>query len=216
MMKKTKWFTFAEVLNVYPLRAPHPNATNADNWFLSMLSDASLTLRYAGIKFNGTKIKEADVKSCIQSVMDVVFDRQHDNYLYKVIEEWNEDYTLTTYDFKAAINKVINVLNLTMPKYIPLLYQYIQNYEDPIRQLESESNAFNRFNDTPEEEQDEVDFNTTDYATNMSRSKSVSKVDSGSVVERLKEMNDKFKSIILEWSNEFDMIFLDEYQLEGF
>ena len=211
MLKKINWFTFQEVLHIYPVYEPHPNATNTTNWFISMLSGAGLTLRYAGVKLNGTTIKEADTKKYIEEVMDVVFDRQYDNYLYK-----SESDTLTTDDFKKAINKVINVMNLTLPKYLPLIYQVEQLYQDALAKLESVSESFSRFNDTPQEEQDETDFNTEEYATNMGKSKSVNKVDSGSPVDRVDALRTKWKSIILEWSNEFDMLFIDEYQLEDF
>ena len=221
MMKITKWFTFEEVLNVAPygLVAPTPNQKPADtqheNWFLGMLSTANLQVRYSGISGNGSVIKEADVKGFIADVSNIVFDRQHDNYMYKV-EDCAPDYELTSDDFKKAMNKFINVMNLTMPKYIPILYQYKKNYEDILRKVESESESFARFNDTPQNEQDEVDYNTPEYATNMGKNKSVSKVDSNSLPLKLKELQENFKTIILEWSNEFDMIFIDEYQLGGF
>jgi len=215
MLAKYKvWFTFKEVLDVYPAYAPTPNATNETNWFLSMLSNASLTLRYAGIKSNGATIKEADVKKYINDLCNVVFDRQHDNYFYfKEMDVIN--YTLTTDDFKKAINKFINVMNLTLPKYLPMIFEAENLYQESLKKLESESDNFSRFNDTPQEEQDEVDFNTDDYATNMSRGKSVSKVDSGSPVDRMDALRTKWKSIILEWSNNFDMLFIDDYQLGG-
>lgn len=211
MLKKINWFTFQEVLHVYPAYEPHPNASNETNWFLSMLGAASLVLRYSGIQLNGSVIKEADTKKYIEEVMNVVFDRQHDNYLYK-----SEHDTLDSDDFKKAMNKVINVMNLTLPKYLPLIYNAEKLYEHALEKLESTSDTFSRFNDTPQEEQDETDFNTDDYATNMGRSKSKSEVDWGSPVERVEALRTKWKSIILEWSNEFDMIFIDEYQLEDF
>ena len=217
MMKKIKWFTFDEVLSVYPLLKPSPNGSNTADWFLSMLSAASLTLQYVGIASDGSVIKQADVKKYIDGVMDVLFDRQHDNYMYKVLLDWNEEYdTLTEADFKKAMNKLINVMNLTMPKYIPLLYEYEHNYQNALKKLESETESLSRFNDTPQNEQDEVDYNTPEYASNMGKSMSVAKVDSGSVTAKLKEMQDNFKSVLLSWTNEFDAIFIDEYQLEDF
>ncbi|MBR3917173.1 MAG: hypothetical protein IKJ59_00350 [Clostridia bacterium] len=217
MFMKNKWFTFQEVLNVYPAFAPSPNSsTNPENWFLSMLSQAGLKVNYAGIKSDGSIIKQADVKKYIDSVMTIVFDRQHDNYIYKVVLNCDEDLSeLTEDDFVKAMNKIINVLNLTMPKYLPIIYQYEKEYQDPLRKLESESESYTRHNDTPQNEQDEVDYNTPDYATDMGKSKNIAKADAGSVAERLRELQDKFKSIILEWSNEFDPVFIDEYQLEG-
>lgn len=216
MFQKIKWFTFQEVLNVYPDLAPLPNNNNVqDGWFFDMLSNANLRLRYAGISANGEVITSAKIEKYIDVLMAVVFDRQHDNYCYKVKLGCNEELdTLTESDFAKAMNKIINVLNLTMPKYIPILYQYENNYEDPLRKLESESESYTRHNDTPQNEEDDVDFNTPDYATDMGKSKNIAKADAGSVPEKLRELQDKFKSIILEWSNEFDPIFIDEYQLE--
>ena len=97
-----------------------------------------------------------------------------------------------------------------------MLYEAKQLYEDALKKLESESESFSRYNDTPQNEQDNVDFNSEAYATNMGKNKSLTKVDSGSPVARMDELRTKWKAIILEWSNNFDMIFIDEYQLGDF
>lgn len=199
-----------ELLASYHSDPVEPNGTYESPYFLNAIAGLGLTLRYVGIKLNGSVIKQADVTKYIQDVVDVVFDRQHENYMYHI----NEDRDLTEDDIKKALNKFLNVMNLTMPKYIPILYQYDHNYEDLLRKVESESESFSRFNDTPQNEQDEVDYNTDDYATTMGRNKNVSKVDSNSIPLKLKELQENYKSIVLEWSNEFDMIFIDEYQLE--
>lgn len=222
MHSMTNWFTFAEVLQLYPSLAPvKANEVRTDakkNWFYDILSAAGLSLRYSAISSNGSTIKEADVKKYVMEVMEILFDRHADEYIYKVIQYGFglTPHTLTTDDFQMAINKFLNVMNLTLPKYIPLMYEYEKNYEHALKQLESESQGFNRFNDTPQDEQDEVDFNTPDYATNMGHSKSISKVDSGSVPSKLQEMQDKMRSIVLSWSNEFNGVFVDEYQLGGY
>lgn len=219
MMKVTKWFTFDEVLDIYPTGRPHPNKTptndTADAWFMNNLASAGLTLRYAGIKLNGSTIKETDVKKYIKDLTNIIYDRQHNNYIYRV-NDVDEDYELVEADYPKAMNKFIDVLNLTMPKYIPMMYEAETLYQDLLKKLESESDSFNRYNDTPQNEQDEVDFNSENYATNMGRSKSVTKVDSGSPVARMDELRTRWKSIVLEWSNQFDMIFIDEYQLGAF
>ena len=214
MVKVIKWFTMKEIwdalLASYHSDPVEPNGTYESPYFLNAINGLGLYLRYVGIKLDGTQIKQADVTKYIQSLVDVVFDRQHDNYMYKI----DEDRELTENDIKKALNKFLNVMNLTMPKYIPLLFQYEKNYEDTLRKVESESESFSRFNDTPQNEQDDVDYNTDDYASTMGRNKNISKVDSNSIPLKLKELQENFKSIILEWSNEFDMIFIDEYQLE--
>lgn len=209
------WYTFREILNIYPELAPTPNSiNNTDNWFDEMLQEAGLGVNLVGIDTDGSHITDEKISQYIDDIMNVVFDRQHDNYLYKVVLECGEDYELTEDDFKKAMNKIINVFNLTAPKYIPILYQYERNYENVLRKVESESESFTRFNDTPQNEMDDVDFNTEAYASNMGKSKNVSAVDSNSIPLQLKELQENYKSIILEWSNEFDQIFIDEYQLE--
>ena len=218
-MKVTKWFTFDEILDIYPTGRPHPNTTpateSADSWFLNNLSSAGLQLRYAGIKSNGVTIKEADIKKYIKDLTNIIFDRQHNNYMYRV-DDVDENYELVASDYPKAMNKFINVLNLTMPQYIPMIFEAEKLYQDALSKLESESESFSRYNDTPQNDQDEVDYNTPSYASNMGKTASKTKVDSGSPVARMEELRTKWKSIILKWSNEFDMIFIDAYQLGGF
>lgn len=219
-MLVNKWFTFQEVLNQYIINVPQfpnrkPPAELLDNWFLTIIDSANMQLRYAGIKNNGATIKEADVKKYIIALTNIVYDRQHDNYFYKK-ENVDPSYELTIDDFRLAMSKFINVMNLTMPKYLPMIFEAEQLYQDTLKKLESESESFSRYNDTPEDEQDEIDFNTSAYASNMGRSKNVSQVDSGSPVARMDELRTKWKSIILEWSNDFDKLFIYDYQLGGF
>lgn len=218
MMKTTKWFTLDEVLHIppYDTLAPSPNTNRGlpvlEKWFLGMLALGGLEVRYAGIKSNGSIIKTVDVEDAISQVTNIVYDRQHHNYIYKI----EEDRELNVDDFPLAMNKFINVMNLTLPKYLPMLFEAKKLYEDTLKKLESESESFSRYNDTPQNEQDNVDFNSEAYATNMGKNRSETKVDSGSPVARMDELRTKWKSIILEWANNFDMIFIDEYQLGDF
>lgn len=217
-MKKTNWYTFKEVLGVYPLLCPNyqNEKRESSTWFMSMLSDANLDLRYFGIKSNSTLITSTKIQNAVNLLAEILFDRHANNYIYSVELDFNSSYVLDINDFRKAMSKIINVINLTMPKYIPLLEEVLKNYEDPLRKLESESEAFSRFNDTPQEEIDTTDFNTGDYATTMGKNKQVSKVDSGSIVARVKEFQNEWKSIALLWSNEFEGVFIEDYQLEDF
>ena len=218
MMKKINWYSFKEVLQVFPLLCPsyQNEKRETSTWFLSMLNDANLDLRYVGIKSNSTKITSEKIQSAVNLLAEILFDRHANDYLYKLELNYNENHTLDVNDFRSAMSKVINVINLTMPKYIPLLEEILDKYENPLKQLESESEGFSRFNETPQEEIDSTDFNSGDYATTMGKNKQVSKVDSGSVVARIKEFQDDWRSIALLWANEFEGVFIEDYQLEDF
>lgn len=226
MYQKISYFTFKDVLDAYTIiyersNVPsYPNEKiNQQGWFRTLLSDLNIELNYVGIKANGSTIKQADIQGFIDGLFNIIYARHAYDYIYKDLLACNEraeDYIFTYDKFIKAFTPIINSLQLTMPKYIPILFQYVEKYEVPLDKIESISEAFNRFNDTPQNEQDEVDFNTDDYATTMGRSKAVTKADTGSLVERIRALQDAWKSTILEWANEFNDDFIYDNQLEEF
>ena len=226
MYQKISYFTFKDVLDAYTIAYERNNVPSYPNeklttqgWFFILLSDLNISLNYAGIKFDGTTIKSEDVQSFINSLFNIIYARHAYDYIYKDLlacDERAEDYIFTTDKFIKAFTSLINTLQLTIPKYIPIIYQYYKNYEVPLDKIESISESFNRFNDTPQNEQDEVDFNTDDYATTMGRSKAVTKADTGSLVERIRALQEAWRSTILEWANEFNDNFIYDNQLEEF
>ena len=226
MYQKISYFTFKDVLDAYIVTYERSNVPSYPNekitqqgWFRTLLSDLNIELNYIGIKANGTTIKQADIQGFIDGLFNIIYARHAYDYIYKDLlacDERAEDYIFTTDKFIKAFTPIINCLQLTMPKYIPILFQYVEKYEVPLDKIESISEAFNRFNDTPQNEQDEVDFNTDDYATTMGRSKAVTKADTGSLVERIRALQEAWKSTILEWANEFNDDFIYDNQLEEF
>ena len=108
------------------------------------------------------------------------------------------------------MKKVLSVIDLTLPRYIPILEQNEYASTNPIAPVSSNSKSKTRFNDTP---QDGGSFNSDPHATHVSESENETSVDSGSLMERLEQMFKNFRSIILEWSNEFNMLFFKEEQL---
>lgn len=224
MMSKINYYSFKEIVDFLSDNVPienvtypsYPNDVDASaDWFSKLLDDSPFTMRFVGFKASSTIIPASTIIAYVNNLINIVYDRHAYDYIAKYIGNVEDMESSDWYELVSiALNKLINVINLTAPKYIPLLYQYVQNYEDPIKMLESVSQSMNRFNDTPQNSQDEVDYNTADYATNMGKSISESKVDSGSVLDRLEALKDKFRSIILDWSNEFNQLFIADIQLE--
>lgn len=210
MLMKTKYFTFQEVLGVYPLLAPTmPNASVIDSeWFTKILTAAGLKYNILGLS---ASIPAADIKAIINLLMTIVYNRHYDEYLYSMDMELNEDLDVGSDTFPYAIKDVINVINLTAPKYIPLFNAFKSKSDDPIGKVESITSGTARYNDTP---QDEGDFADDEHTTNISQTETTQQVDAGSIMTRLAELYKDFKSIILEWANEFDKIFLREEQLQ--
>ena len=210
MLMKSEIFTYQEVLNVFPARAPlYPNQKSlTSTWFTDLLDDLSIQYRKYAVDATFT---DADVKAIVNSVMTNVYDRHADDYIMRHDSSvWESDYTLTQADVRKVISKIVNVLNLTLPKYLVLLKQYKSASSNPIAPIKSESNGETRFNDTP---QNIGDWGDEDHTTNISNTKSESIVDTGSLMERLTAMFKDYKSIVLEWSNEFNQCFFKEEQL---
>lgn len=209
MMKKSKWFNFQEILNLYPAHAPsypHDDATPAD-WFTNMLEDADMEFAVYTLSqyFTDDLINEV-----VNALMWIVYCRHDLDYIYRVDMNWDEDYELQQVDFRKAMKEVLNVLNNTIARYIPMLQQNEYASTDPVTPVSSVTKGKTRFNDTPQEG---GDYNNDPHATNVSESESEIKVDSGSLVSRLSEMFKDFRSIMLDWSNEFNKCFLEEEQL---
>lgn len=221
-MKKIKFYTFQDIINwmsdnvsigsPYPER---PHQEDVSDWFTAFLDGSLLQYRIVGFKVGSTIITSNMIQGYINDLINIVYNRHAYDFIASneksFLEDFNEDDDEEAVE--EALTKIINMINNTAPKYIPLMYQYVQNYENPFKMLESISESFNRFNDTPQNVQDEVDFNTEQYATTMGKSKNVSQVDSASVLTHLEELKDKFRSVILDWSNEFNRLFISELQL---
>lgn len=207
---KIEYFSYQEVLNVFPARAPlNPYQKSlTSTWFTDLLDDLSLTYqRYA----LSNTITDNDIKAIVNSLMINVYDRHAEDIIFSHIsQDWDSDYTLTQADVRKSISKVLAVLNLTLPKYIPMLKAFTSASTDPIAPAKSESSGETKFNDTP---QNIGDYGDEDHTTNISNTKSESIVDTGSLMERLSSMFKDYKSIILEWSNEFNQCFVKEEQV---
>lgn len=208
MWKKTKYFTFQEVLHLYPSFEPSaPNVATLDGeWFTKTLAAAGQKYNILGL----SGITDADIKALVNNLMTIIYNRHHDEYLYSIDMEYNEDINLSISDFPKAIKDLINVLNLTAPKYIPLFRAFSAKSSDPIGKVESVTSGLAKFNDTP---QGSGDYSDDTHATNVTKTSSTQAVDAGSIMFRLGEMSDKYRAIILDWANEFDILFLREEQL---
>ena len=230
---KSKYYTFQEVLELYPARSPrYPHDTQlANDWFTKMLEDAGLEPAVYTLSEYFTNDLINDI---INALITIVYYRHDEDYFYELVMPACEDSNISQSDFKKAIKKLMNVLDLTLPKYIPMLQQneyastcpITPNVDESVEEASGEnslaSDGQTRFNDTPQNSgdfdndphtstiTDNKSENSGDFASNTKRTNSTN---IGTLMSRLTEMYANFKSIILEWSNEFNQLFYKEEQL---
>ena len=207
---KIKYFTFQEVLNLYPAKAPdHPHSKNfASDWFSQFLSNYDLELAVNGVS---QYISNDLIKDIVDALMTIVYQRHSEDYIYHVELALHEDYEIKNEDFYKYVQTLINVIDLTIPRYIPLLQAQEFYSVDPVAPLKSVSKGRTRYNDTP---QSMGIWDDEEHASNLSNSESETEVDSGSIVSRLDEAYKNWRSIILEWANEFNQCFIKEEQVK--
>ena len=196
-------YTFQEVLDLYPAYSPmKPHDKNITaSFFSSMLSDADLkipdSLSVKGSAFTG-------LSDMLNLLIWNIYNRHADDYIFA------KEGDLDVSDFPKAINGILNVIDNTIDKYAPMVLKVAEkapNLLEPVKQIQ---NGDVKFNDTP---QNAGVGETDDYTSNISKTHNEASVDVGSTIERLSEMFGKYKSILLMWSNEFNMLFFKEEQL---
>lgn len=205
------YYTYQELLDEVSLqdiampRFPH-DMEMSSNWFTALIEAGGLEVAvYTLSEFFTDDL----INQIINALMGIVYNRHAEDYIACVNQSDDENEDLNKAMYKA-LSKLINVIDLTIPKYVPILQQNEIYSTNPVAPAESESSGETRFNDTP---QNIGEYGDVDHTTNISNSRSSSVADTGSVMERLSELFKNFKSIILEWSNEFNQCFIKEEQI---
>lgn len=205
MMRIETWFTFQEILNASQSAPVKPHDVNTSaTWFTDALAEYELKYNIVGLDSSFT---DADVKDIVNVLMTQVYNRHSKDYFYKVDEDKEQP---SQSDFDNAMIKLINVINMTAPRYIPMLKQFKEASKDPIKPVSSTSTGVTKFNDTP---QDEGDFGDDEHNTNITNSTNTTTADSDSLMNRLEQMFKNFRSLILDWTNDFNILFFKEEQL---
>lgn len=218
MLKQRKYFLYKDVLSKiqvdYSISTPyyiHSSMATLSTWFKSILTEFGL--EYNSDTISST-IPSATIEAIVKQLMNNVLDRHLYDYIYYKDGDYNDDIQLGQEDYRNIFGKLLNVLDLTLPKYLPLFIQNKEYSANPVAPIKSESKGRTRFNDTPQTYfVSETELNDESHASNVSESSSESSVDTGSIVERLDEAFKNWRSIILEWSNEFNQCFLKEEQI---
>ena len=186
------YYTFEELMQTEPY-------TEEINWY-SMFHGF---LPYAPLYTYDSSTPPVEIlKPYIEEVLNQVFARFRKHYLY-----WTKKDELEEEDFYEITLKLANILMNTYPKYSQL-YKYYKDKENQLMDMiSSETSGDVGYNDTP---QNGGDFSDENHRTNYTETRQTNRTEGNTPIERLKEIKDKLSSILFEWSEEFDRIFLEE------
>ena len=188
------YFTFKEVMNNYS-----PYSDSSFSWY-SILHDA---VPYAPLYKMTSDTPPVEVlKDNLEDLLNLVYSRYLHHYIY-----WKGEETLSEDDFNEIALKLANVIMITYPKYSPLVGFYKAQESSLMSKIASVSNSKIGFNDTP---QNGGLFDDDSHRSNVTESETTNETAGDTPINRLDEIRRKLTSIMLEWSNEFDRIFLEE------
>lgn len=237
--KSELWYSYQELLDEVSMegvampRYPHDSEMSSD-WFTQLIEAGELEFAvYTLSEFFPDEL----INQIVNALMGVVYNRHAYDYIAMVEPTDDESFDLNAAMYQA-LRKLIGVIDLTIPKYVPMLQQseiastapLTPNVDEYSEEAEgensnsSDTSGKTRTNDTP---QDGGDFDDDPHATNVtdneghvgnagdysSKRKSSSSTNVGTLMSRLAEMYANFQSVILEWSNEFNQLFFKEEQL---
>ena len=142
------------------------------------------------------------VKPEYSKVMDLVIKRFVAKYTFYTLEE-----EMDIDKRNEFIAKLLMIMEMTSPRYLKLLEAYTSSDNKLLDPVKITSKALTRFNDTP---QDEGDFANDEHTTNLTEDDRETSNELDTKMARLKEIESNYNNILLNWSNEFESLFIEE------
>lgn len=141
-------------------------------------------------------------KSEYGEVMDLVVKRFHNFYCVS-----SNSGEFPVKEQKNFIAKLIMILEMTESRFMSILGAYSEAKDKLLGPVKNITKSKNRFNDTP---QNNGSYEEDPYTTNISFVDSESDFDSDTIMGRIREIEGNYNNVLLDWSNEFDSLFIEE------
>ena len=107
--------------------------------------------------------------------------------------------------YMVWFNHFAEILSATAKKYL-ILISALQTKENALLdRLQSTTNGFSKFNDTP---QGSGDFSGDTHATNVTNSTTTTSTDYDTPIKRLREIRDNLEVYYNAWASDFDKLFV--------
>lgn len=142
-----------------------------------------------------------------------LYARYHTHMVFS--DDSKEDYGLNLYQnlqdkCDEFIGKVVMIIVQTYDRYAEILKMYQDNKAQLLASVKISTNSAGMFNDTPQNIQDiEYEFGDVDHTSNITKSKQDVSSDVKPIIERIDDINRKYRNLIRDWTNEFEGLFLE-------
>ena len=186
------FWSFKEILDPTSSKEEF-NLSNAD-----ILTIALAMPNYTSPLIENNNWKEANVSK----LLDLIVKRFHS---FICVETISSEFSIEKRN--NFIAKLLAVVEMTSPRYLKLLELYTSQANNLLAPVQTESNSKNRFNDTP---QNNGTYEEDPFTTNISFLDSISKTDVDTIMGRLREIEGNYNNVLLNWSNEFQSLFIEE------
>lgn len=186
------FWSFKEILDPTSSKEEF-NLSNAD-----ILTIALAMPNYSSPLIENNNWKEANVSK----LLDLIVKRFHS---FICVETISSEFSIEKRN--NFIAKLLAVVEMTSPRYLKLLELYTSQANNLLAPVKTESNSKNRFNDTP---QNNGTYEEDPFTTNISFLDSISKTDVDTIMGRLREIEGNYNNVLLNWSNEFQSLFIEE------
>ena len=164
---------------------------------------------------DNTQIPEDYLDKKNTDLLNLIFERYWDEYIFESEEQWTypanlSDYPDVQYKIRRFAAKLINLIQFTYPKYSVLLKAYDDERANLTAKLEriTDGTATQRNNDTP---QDGGDFDDDNHTSFISQGKvdNTESWDSEPIIDRLDKISRLYHKVMEEWLDEFKDLFVE-------
>lgn len=197
---KTKYFyTLEEVMNYLNGSDVEP-ATLLD---YSIMSNFFTATQMARISTGSPAV----LKDNLQELFTLIYERFFDHFAF---ESEHSELRDATAEIKKLQVNMISIITQTYDRYSKLLQLYSSEASKLLDGIQTTTQGVGQFNDTPQNIQTSVDDYTGDsHITNISKSSAVATSDADTKINRLDEIQRKFRNLLKDWSDEFEQIFIE-------
>lgn len=144
----------------------------------------------------------------IEELYQKLFNKYGDEIIFLVNEEDREDASVILEKWRTLLCNFLNIYYETREYYEVVIGLQEANKGKLLDMVEAENVNEAFFNDTPQNAGGV--FDGTDYTTNYTKTKNVSKSPMNTISARLKEVNDNLRMFWRDWLNDFHKLFIEE------
>lgn len=186
------FWKFREILDPTSSKEDY-NLSNAD-----VLSIVATMMGYSSPLIENGNWK----KSEYGEVLDLVIKRFHNFYCYSSL---GSEFSVS--EQKNFIAKLLMILEMTSGRYLSILGVYDEAKTKLLDPVKTDVKTKSRFNDTP---QNNGTYEEDPYTTTLTLGESSTEMGVDTIMGRIREIEGNYNNVLLNWSNEFDSLFIEE------